>query len=89
MAQQSYSFPILDRKEILTCLQELGIAATEEDLTKPEEGRVRALYSRFVEDMMAFVIRESAQPQFSALDEIQNPELHDESLPEVYFMRSL
>ena len=43
-----YSFPILTNAEILACLAELDIAATEDHLLKPTPETARAVYEPLV-----------------------------------------
>jgi hypothetical protein len=43
-----YSFPILTNAEILACLAELDIAATEDHLLKPTPETARAIYEPLV-----------------------------------------
>lgn len=44
----SYSFPMLNNAEILSCLQELSIPFSEETLTKPNYESVKPMYEEIV-----------------------------------------
>lgn len=44
----SYSFPLLQPKEVIQCLQELGLEFTEAQLLKPEFEPVAKLFENIV-----------------------------------------
>ena len=54
---QSYSFPILNKGEILECMAELKISMTEQELTKPNSEHIRVVYEKLTE-MLVGVSRE-------------------------------
>ena len=43
-----YSYPILNHREILECLNEMGIAVTESELLKPTADSIRVIYESLV-----------------------------------------
>ena len=83
-----YSFPILQNKEILLCLQELQMAATEEDLLKPTPVKVQTIYAQFIELLLGEKRDEMVQPAFKGIQELEFPELHEESVPTVSFLNA-
>ncbi len=83
-----YSFPILQNKEILLCLSELSIEATEDDLLNPTAGKVQMMYSQFIELLLNQRREDMLQPSFQGLDEIDFPELHEESVPTMGFLKA-
>mmetsp|Transcript_94711 Transcript_94711/g.230085 ORF Transcript_94711/g.230085 Transcript_94711/m.230085 type:complete len:458 (-) Transcript_94711:126-1499(-) len=83
----AFSFPILKRVEICTCLRELGIDIEEEELAKPKPDKVRAVYETLIEHCMGVTQEEINTPRFEATEVLQNAELHEESIPVVAFLR--
>ena len=81
----SYSFPILKVNEILCCLNELSIGAVEDDLKKPQPLKVQMIYSQFIELLLNEKREDMAQPAFSGMQELEYPELHEESVPTIGF----
>jgi hypothetical protein len=51
-AQQQYSFPLLQDKEIAHCLNELGMQASTELLAKPTFEFVQPIYENLVTVLM-------------------------------------
>jgi hypothetical protein len=47
-----YSFPVLSDKEILQCLNEMGISATAELLNKPTFEFVHPMYENLITALM-------------------------------------
>jgi hypothetical protein len=89
MYQQQFSFPILPNQEIVGSLNDLGIHFQEEDLKEPQANTIRSVYEHIVE-LLAGISRETTQqPQFLALDKLPYPDLHDESIPEIAFLKYL
>jgi kinetochore protein Nuf2 len=75
------AFPILKTEEILTCLNELGLAATKEELQNPEGHSTRSILECLAEICTGLSKEELSQPTFAGLQVVQYPELHDESFP--------
>ena len=88
---QTFSFPMLKSAEILSCLRELQISIPNEALSRPEEhiDIIRRLYEVFIELCTGITVEEMSQPVFSGLSELSFPELHEESIPQINFFRSL
>jgi hypothetical protein len=70
-------------------MEEYGIPLTEQDIKKPQPEKMAAIYERFVEDMMGVFREDLQQPQFGALDAFEQPELHEESVPQMLFYKAL
>lgn len=83
-----YSFPILKNQDILLCLSELSIEATEDDLVNPTSGKVQLMYSQFIEILLNQRREDMLQPSFSGIDALEYPELHEESVPTMGFLKS-
>jgi|TARA_B100000524_G_scaffold233545_1_gene124129 kinetochore protein Nuf2 len=84
----NYSFPLLKSGEILLCLHELQIASTEEDLQKPNPLKVQLIYSQFIELLLNQRREDMVQPAFSGIQELEFPELHEESVPTISFLNA-
>lgn len=80
--KNNYSFPILKNKNILSCLHELGIGLQLEQLKEPKCEQMKAVYERFVNFMTGESLEQLKQPKLEAMDQLQYPELHEESIPE-------
>lgn len=85
----SYSFPLLNANEILTYLGEMDMSLTEAQLLKPTYETVRPVYESLVTLCMGITREEMQQPVFSAIDALEFPELHDESIPAMAFVKAL
>eukprot|EP00898_Chlorokybus_atmophyticus_P007462 jgi/Chlat1/7717/Chrsp66S07191 len=85
----SYSFPILPNAEILACLQELELPLSEQDLLKPSYEVVKPVYDGFLHLLMGMTREELQQPVFSAINELEYPEMHDESIGHLAFDRAV
>ena len=86
MAQAQYSYPLLHSDEILTVLRELTIDATSDDLINPTAQKVHVVFSQLVELLLNQKQEDTAQPQFSGIDMLEYPELHEESVPAMGFI---
>lgn len=86
-----YSFPLLERKEILKCLNELeiGIALTEPDIVKPTMDTIKPAYEIIVQSLVGVTREELQQPVFNAIDMLEFPELHEESIGALAFNRAV
>lgn len=85
----TYSFPVLQNHEIIMSLSDMNLTITEEGLNKPTYELCRPLYESLVQLMVGVTREEMQQPVFSAIDAIEFPELHDESIPAMAFIRNL
>lgn len=84
--KKQFSFPILDDADILSCLREMKVNVMESDLVNPTPQVVHSIYCHFL-DLLMYVTREDMmQPQFTST--LEHPELHEDSIPMVTFLRS-
>ena len=76
----TYSFPILGNHEIISCLGELDIPLTEQDLLKPHPDTLYRAY----EEMVVLLCGESREamyaPELDAADVLEFPELYEEAI---------
>jgi kinetochore protein Nuf2 len=84
-----YSFPVLNDKELVQCLTELAMNCTMDQLNKPTYEFVLPIYENLVTALMGVTREELQQPVFAATDVLEFPELHDESIPAVAFLKHL
>eukprot|EP01132_Coremiostelium_polycephalum_P009323 gene9323-11430_t len=85
----AYSFPILTTSDIVQCLHDMGYKFSEEDITKPQPDIIRSFYEKILEVFMDYNKEQSQQIDFHAMNLLSNPELHDDSLGELSFLRSI
>jgi kinetochore protein Nuf2 len=84
-----YIFPTLNNAEILQCMEELRIPFTEQDLSKPSSIKVIKVFEDFLDILMGITREELEQPHFSVMENLENPELHQQSLEDITFFRHL
>ena len=89
MSQQQGGFPVLPDREVCGCLGELGLGASVEQLAKPTYEFVHPVYEALVTALTGVTREELQQPVFVAIDALEFPELHDESIPALAFIRHL
>eukprot|EP00457_Paulinella_chromatophora_P007034 gb/GEZN01007054.1/.p1 GENE.gb/GEZN01007054.1/~~gb/GEZN01007054.1/.p1 ORF type:complete len:439 (+),score=85.72 gb/GEZN01007054.1/:178-1494(+) len=83
------SFPLLKPKDIISCLKQLEIPVTMAELKEPSAKGMQKVYERFMDYLMGISKEELRQPQFSALHNLEFPELHEASLPELMVLKTL
>ena len=88
-AKTMYSFPILDKEEILQCMSELRVPLTEAELDEPNPEVVRRAYTTVVELFLGVTPEELNQPKFAGLEELPYPELHEDSVPTLALFRAV
>lgn len=85
--QQSFSFPLLVDDEILMCMEELQVSLSAKDLEKPSAPTVRAVYESLCETCIGVTRDELNLPLEDAMSRIEFPELHEESIPQLTYLR--
>eukprot|EP00884_Botryococcus_braunii_P004542 jgi/Botrbrau1/14089/Bobra.182_3s0035.1 len=85
----SFSFPVLGDAELLPCLREMDVPISAAQLAKPTYEVVRSVFEAVVTLLMGVTREELQQPVFAAIDVLDFPELHDESIPFMAFMSNL
>lgn len=83
------TFPLLSYNTTLKCLGELGLKVTEADLKAPKTKTILPIYVSFVDLLMGVNFEEAMQPQLTAQDVLEHPELHTYSIGEIMFVKSL
>lgn len=89
--QQSFNFPLLSCNEIVLCLHEIGISsATEDELTNPDKNKdqIRRMFEHLAEIVTGTTREEMSQPAFSGLSQLNYPELHEDSIPQINSFRA-
>ncbi|GMI45625.1 hypothetical protein TrCOL_g13779 [Triparma columacea] len=88
--QQTFSFPLLKSGEILQCMHELQIPLGEAELMEPEKNKsaIRKAMMNLIELCTGVTREEMSQPAFAGLSALNYPELHEDSIPELSYLRS-
>jgi kinetochore protein Nuf2 len=89
MAASQYSFPTLENREILECMSELGCSISEEQLTKPTPDHIMRVMEQLLDLFMGFSADDNAQIKFSGMDVFDHPEIHEFSVGQLAFHRSI
>jgi kinetochore protein Nuf2 len=92
MTEEEFSFPVLKRAEIILCLKEMGIILKPEDFDSKKgvnTATIREIYEKLVEITLYTSKAEYSQPKFSAMTAFEYPELHEESIGEIGFLKNL
>jgi kinetochore protein Nuf2 len=90
-AKQNYSFPMMKMADIVDCLHALGFKVTHKELTEIEHHKdlYRKILEGLVELCMGVSTEELAQPAFVGLSQLENPNLHEESVPHLNSFRAV
>ncbi|KAL6041854.1 kinetochore-associated Ndc80 complex subunit nuf2 [Balamuthia mandrillaris] len=86
---EQWSFPALPPKDIVACLHDLELHVSEADLQKPTQALMRTIYMRLMEIVMYTSREELEQPNLVAMDPMEHPSLHTESIPVLTFLRKM
>jgi len=86
--KKQYSFPILKRKVIVSCMKELGINITDNDIKSPHEEKCKVIYASILEKLMGINVMNKQIP-FNRLDIFQFPQLHESSIISVRLFREM
>jgi hypothetical protein len=102
MDGRMYSFPVLPVPEIVECLSEVGIHLTEDNVLNPTPEVIQAVlpstipnlttqkvYEELVQMFLNISPEEGQQMEFTAMDSFEYPNLHDQSISLVNFLRSM
>lgn len=84
-----YSFPMLGTGEIMECMSELGCPLSEEQLTKPAPEHIARVMEQLLDLFMGFSADDHTQIKFSGMDAFDHPELHEFSVGQLAFNRSM
>ncbi|GMI12751.1 hypothetical protein TrVE_jg1684 [Triparma verrucosa] len=89
-SEQTFSFPLLKSGEILQCLAELQVPLTEAELMEPEKNKpaLRKATIHLIELCTGITREDMSQPAFAGLSSLNYPELHEDSIPELAFLRA-
>jgi hypothetical protein len=86
---QALTFPVLKPSEIVTCMAELQIPITIEDLEKPSPQRMISVFECCTDILMGISREQFSQPTFSVMEILEHPDLHQESITLMSFYRQL
>ncbi|XP_024529727.1 probable kinetochore protein NUF2 [Selaginella moellendorffii] len=89
-SRNTYSFPTLERKEILKCLAQIGVTdLSEENLVKPSREIIWPLYENLVQYLVGIPRNELQQPVLGALDCVRHQELYADSVGTLASFRAI
>lgn len=75
-----FAYPLLSRSEMVAILEESQIASiSEQDLINPHPDFISELYTRLLSHIDALHEEDDGQLEFSALEQLENPDFHVES----------
>jgi hypothetical protein len=83
-----YSFPLLKAREIQEIFAELGIPVVEDDLINPAGWKVKQIYEELIGLLLQQRREDMALPSFTAGEQLEYPELHEESVPTMSFLKA-
>ena len=92
-SHQTFSFPILKNSDIMQCMSEIGIDLTQDDLNEPHRhrDRVREVFLLLIEMGLGLTENDLRSPTKTLIerrDALPYPEMHEESLSELRFLRA-
>ena len=87
--QRSFSFPLLKPAEVLSCMSELQIPLSEEELKGASAEVVHRVFETVVDICMGVTKDELDQPAAAGLQALEFGQLHDESIPQLSFFRAI
>jgi kinetochore protein Nuf2 len=89
--QINWSFPLMKMHEIKDCLNALAIQVTEAQLNDVSNNKT--LYKEIMEYLAELCTGinkdEMNQPAFNGLSVLNNPELHEDSIPNLHSFRAI
>lgn len=83
------TFPILSNQGICECLNELHMNVDENSLKQPKRTMMLGIYESLVELLMGVSRDDTTQPHFAAVDVLEHQQLHENSVGEIMFIKSL
>ncbi len=88
--KDTYSFPILPPGEIIAFLRDMGVVVSEDDLNKPKADQFRAVCEQFVVALLGVTKEDATAPAGDHAHLLgATPDLHDESVAVVHFLRNM
>ena len=86
----AYPLPKMNNSDVVQGVNKLfNIDLTEKHLTKPEPEVMRSLYEKMVESFIGVSLEELGNPLFGDFNSFEYPQLHEESIFEITFLRYL
>ena len=89
MTQGQYSFPLLSNGDIIGCIEELGSDLREQELLRPTYEVLRPVYENLVMMLVGMTREELHQPVVTAMDGMEYPEMHEDSIVTMQFNKAL
>ena len=83
------TFPDLKIGEVVACLCELGVSVNDEQISKPSSEHIIRVMEQFLDIFMGYTAEDNAQIKFEGMDVFDYPEIHEFSVGQLAFYRSL
>ncbi|KAJ3306519.1 kinetochore-associated Ndc80 complex subunit nuf2, partial [Blyttiomyces sp. JEL0837] len=80
---------MLKPSELVSCILELHIQVTPEDLERPQPTRIMAIFEAFTDILMGISRDQFSQPNFATMEMLEYPDLHQDSICLMAFYRQL
>jgi kinetochore protein Nuf2 len=84
----TFIFPMLKNQEIIDCMEDMQIPFTSEDLQRPTQSRMQAVYENFCDILMGVTREEIEAVDSSALD-LEYADIYQNSLVLMSFYKQL
>eukprot|EP00897_Mesotaenium_endlicherianum_P004693 jgi/Mesen1/4251/ME000022S03536 len=88
-ASMQYSYPLMKQEKIVEVLAELEIPFSIQDISKPSLETIKPVFESFVQLLLGVTREELRQPNFAAMDVLEFPELHEDSVGALAFVRAV
>lgn len=86
----AYPLPKMSNADVIQGINKLfNTELNEKHLTKPEPDVMRGLYEKMVESFIGVSLEELGNPHFGDFNSLEYPQLHEESIFEITFLRYL
>jgi hypothetical protein len=84
---EHFTFQLLSKPQLLEILSEIGVSVVEDDLANPVDWKVKQIFEKLIEKILNKTREDYAQVDFYAAERLENPELHDVSVPMINFYK--
>ena len=84
---EHFTFQLLSKPQLLEILSEIGVSVVEDDLANPVDWKVKQIFEKLIEKILNKSREDYAQVDFYAAERLENPELHDDSVPMINFYK--
>jgi kinetochore protein Nuf2 len=86
--RKKYSFPLLKTRQIIVCMNALGIELDNTDLNNPREDRFKFIYASVLESLLKINLSRKEESEAMA-SHFLYPQLHEKSVTQIRLVRTL